>query len=148
MWQISSTSTPRRANSLSRTRKDIRPKITSSSASYFSNATAFRFVRCRMTLYELKEQERAVLTEAVITYGADAQEWVFVGEVGELLDAIADHKRGRATRDNIAEEIADVEIMLEQLKIIYKIDGSVSFWRQKKIARLAENLRKGDAERT
>lgn len=96
-----------------------------------------------MTLYELKEQERAVLTEAVSTYGADAQEWVFVGEVGELLDAIADHKRGRATRDNIAEEIADVEIMLEQMKIIYKIKGSVSFWRYKKIARLAENLRGG-----
>lgn len=101
-----------------------------------------------MTLYELKEQERAVLTEAVSTHGADAQEWVFVGEVGELLDAIADQKRGRATRDNIAEEIADVEIMLEQMKIIYKIEGTVNHWRQRKIMRLAENLQRGEAERT
>lgn len=97
-----------------------------------------------MTLYELKEQDRAVFTDAISAYGAEAQKWVFVGEVGELLDAIADHKRGRATRDNIAEEIADVEIMLEQLKIIYAIEGSVNFWRRKKIMRLAENLSKGE----
>lgn len=96
-----------------------------------------------MTLYELKEQERDVLTEAVSTHGADAQEWVFVGEVGELLDAIADHKRGRCDTNHIAEEIADVEIMLEQLKIIYQCHCAVKYWREAKLKRLAKKLRGG-----
>lgn len=81
-----------------------------------------------------------VCTLAVNTYGADAQEWVFVGEIGELLDALADYKRGRCGVDHIAEEIADVEITLEQIKIIYDCRDAVSEWQHKHLDKLRRKI--------
>lgn len=89
------------------------------------------------------EDEEFVLMDAIDAYGSTAQEWVFVGEVGELLDAIADKKRGRCGTDHIAEEIADVEIMLTQMKMIYRCEERVAEWRKQKVQRLAEQLKGG-----
>lgn len=85
-----------------------------------------------------------VLKKAVSTYGAETQKWVLVGEIGELLDAIADHKRGRCTVDHIAEEIADVLICLQQLQYIYECQNAVMLWHEKKIIRLAQKLATGE----
>ena len=76
----------------------------------------------------------------VTTFGAEKQEWVFVGEVGELLDALADFRRGRCDGWHIAEEIADVEITLQQVKSIYDVAEFVEVWREKKIAALRKKL--------
>lgn len=59
--------------------------------------------------------------------------------MAELTQAICHKHRGR--KHNIAEEIADLEIMLEQLKIInriplYEIEGI----KDEKLIRLAERL--------
>ena len=83
-----------------------------------------------------------MLFRSVETFGVDHQLWVFVGEVAELLDDVADYKRGRCTVDDIAEEIADVEIMLEQLKVIYQCYGAVAYWRQAKTERLKGYIEK------
>ena len=40
----------------------------------------------------------------------------------------------------IAEEVADVEIMLDQLKLILDIEEDVQRFREKKITRLKERL--------
>lgn len=82
-----------------------------------------------------------IYEQAVDAFGVDHQLWVFVGEVAELLDDVADYKRGRCTVDDIAEEIADVEIMLEQLKVIYQCHGAVKYWHESKLKRLAKKLR-------
>ena len=59
-----------------------------------------------------------------------------IEELGELIRAIA-----RADDpDNIAEEMADVEIMLEQLKIILGNDADVERWTAKKLQRLNQRL--------
>lgn len=42
--------------------------------------------------------------------------------------------------DNIFEEMADVEIMLEQCKIMFQCDKEVNKWKQKKIERLARRI--------
>lgn len=42
--------------------------------------------------------------------------------------------------DNIFEEMADVEIMLEQCKIMFQCDKEVSAWKHKKIERLERRL--------
>lgn len=42
--------------------------------------------------------------------------------------------------DKIAEELADVEICLEQAKMIYGIDDLVEMWRLHKMCRLQERL--------
>ena len=60
--------------------------------------------------------ETGILTAAITYYGERLQEEVAVEELSELTQAIIHKHRGRD--HNIAEEIADVEIMLAQLKII------------------------------
>ena len=42
--------------------------------------------------------------------------------------------------DNIFEEMADVEIMLEQCKMMFQCDKKVNKWKQKKIERLEKRL--------
>ncbi len=42
--------------------------------------------------------------------------------------------------DNIFEEMADVEIMLEQCKMMFQCDKKVNKWKQEKIERLERRL--------
>lgn len=44
--------------------------------------------------------------------------------------------------DNLAEEMADVEIMLEQLKIIHNNRDKIKTWRNIKLGRLIARMRK------
>lgn len=81
---------------------------------------------------------RSFLESAVMHYGADMQEDMAIEEMSELTQAIMHFRRGR--KHNIAEEIADVEIMLEQLKIIHKCDAEVMQYRHDKIVRLARRI--------
>lgn len=85
--------------------------------------------------------EHEVLKAAIDRYGAKAQEGVAMEECAELIQAISHKHRGR--QHNIAEEIADVEIMLEQLKIINDCEDEVEIIRLIKVDRLRYRL-KGD----
>jgi NTP pyrophosphatase (non-canonical NTP hydrolase) len=78
--------------------------------------------------------EKEILITAIRTFGETAQEGVAIEELAELIQAISHKHRGR--RNNIAEEIADVEIMLEQLKIINDCRAEVEAIRKSKIERL------------
>lgn len=78
--------------------------------------------------------EHEILTSAIRTFGETAQEEVAVEECAELIQAISHKHRGR--NHNIAEEIADVEIMLEQLKIINNCREEVAKIHEQKIQRL------------
>lgn len=80
---------------------------------------------------------------AIRRYGKQAQIGQFHEEVGELMQAINKYNRKPSITmlSNIAEEIADVEIMLEQLKIIFCIDQcNVMEIKQAKVQRLKERL--------
>ena len=76
---------------------------------------------------------------AIEMYGATHQEGVAIEECAELIQAITHKHRGRV--DNIAEEIADVEIMLEQLKIINSCHGEVAEIKRYKLTRLLDRMR-------
>ena len=78
--------------------------------------------------------ELEILTAAIRTFGEKAQEDVAIEECSELIQAISHKHRGR--EHNIAEEIADVEIMLEQLKIINNCRDEVAEIHKQKIQRL------------
>jgi len=75
-----------------------------------------------------------ILNSAIKTYGEREQEEVAIEELAELIQAISHKHRGR--KHNIAEEIADVEIMIEQLKIINHCSVEVAEIRKEKIERL------------
>lgn len=53
-------------------------------------------------------------------YGKDHQLQVMVEEMGEAITAISQRQnRGRGTEDDMIEEIADVVIMTEQMRVIF-----------------------------
>ena len=82
--------------------------------------------------------EIEILNTAIKVYGEQAQEKVAIEECSELIQAICHKHRGR--EHNIAEEIADVEVMLEQLKIINNCRDEVEQIRKNKIERLYQRV--------
>ena len=84
--------------------------------------------------------EFAVLGDAIQTYGQRAQQAMLLEEMSELQKEICKRWRGRDNLAEIAEEIADVEIMLDQLKMMLCCAGRVKAIRASKIRRLAERI--------
>lgn len=80
--------------------------------------------------------DSAICRKVVEMFGADLQQMVAIEEIGELLQAISKRAGGKDNRDNLAEEIADVEIMLEQLKYIHNCPIEVELWKAKKLDKL------------
>jgi len=80
-----------------------------------------------------------VLRKAIVVYGAQNQTIKAVEEMAELTKELAKALIGQSDNDHIREEIADVEIMVEQLKMIYD-NGSIAVIKKAKIDRLAERL--------
>lgn len=81
-----------------------------------------------------------LLTAAINTYGHMPQKLMAIEEMSELAKEICKDFRGNNNRDKISEEMADVEIMLAQLKLIYSNHGSVRKWTNIKLRRLAQRL--------
>ena len=81
-----------------------------------------------------------ILNKAIAVYGIEAQENVAIEELSELIQAICHTHRCRV--NNIAEEIADCEIMLEQLKIINNCSDDVEKIKIEKLDRLCQRLSK------
>lgn len=84
-------------------------------------------------------EDYEILRAAVDTYGKDAQTDMMIEEMSELTKALLKHRRygTSETFDNVLEEMADVEIMLDQMKLIY---GDHPIVRDSKIQRLASRL--------
>lgn len=81
----------------------------------------------------------AILTAAISTYGMKAQQDMALEEMSELTKAILKTRRAHtgpeltAAFENVLEEIADVQIMLDQMKLIY---GDTQEQEAEKLARL------------
>lgn len=88
----------------------------------------------------MTEKERTVFQKVLKTWGGEAQVLCLLEEMAELQDALCKHKRGRRTLEDIAEEIADVEIMLDQMKLLFHIEKEAEAQRARKIARVEERL--------
>ena len=85
---------------------------------------------------------KEILLNAISTYGQMMQEDVCIEEMSELTKAIIKCRRigsGRIkeNNENVREEIADVQIMLDQMRIIY---GDTTDWENLKIKRLKSRL--------
>ena len=87
--------------------------------------------------------EMSILERAVDTYGVQAQIIKTIEEMAELTKELCKDGCSGERVDLIAEEIADVEIMLEQLRYIYRrenIDFYISRWKDAKVDRLSLRL--------
>lgn len=83
-----------------------------------------------------------IFEKAIEVYGADLQKQVAIEEMAELTKEICKDFRGVGNREHIAEEIADVLIMMSQLEIIYDIKTKeLMDMTDNKIKRLEERLK-------
>ncbi len=73
---------------------------------------------------------------ALDKWGADAQILMVMEEMSELQKELCKNRRGAENASCIAEEIADVEIMLEQMKLLFGVDEQVREFRGSKLRRL------------
>lgn len=78
--------------------------------------------------------------KAMDTYGLENQTMMVFEEMAELQKELCKALRGKIVTKNIAEEIADVEIMLEQMKEYYKLYLMVEEAKIYKLNRLENNL--------
>ncbi len=96
---------------------------------------------------------KEVLQKAINTYGVENQMIKTVEELSELLQALCkslvrlNYTKEKISLeddlksvDNIFKEMADVEIMLEQCKIMFQCDKEVNRWKQKKIERFERKM--------
>ena len=90
------------------------------------------------------EDRKKVYQAALRKWGADLQTMMAVEEMSELTKEICKIKRGKIDLDALADEIADVTIMLEQLREIYGLNDAVCDHMDAKILRLQSRV--GGAE--
>lgn len=68
-------------------------------------------------------------------------------EASELIKAICKLRRNGVTAETVndlAEEMADVEIMLEQLKMMFYLTEGVREWKNYKIGRLSQMIEEAE----
>ena len=86
-----------------------------------------------------------VLKRALETWGEEAQMLMVVEEMSELMkEVLKNINRKKNNIDEIIEETADVEIMLEQLKENYKIAEKVEAYKKDKIKLIEQRLNDWD----
>lgn len=87
------------------------------------------------------QDRAAIYNRAIGTYGAEAQIHMALEEMAELSKELCKSFRvGGTTLEKIADECADVTIMLEQLRIIFDFNDAVCQHMDQKIERLRERL--------
>lgn len=82
------------------------------------------------------------IIEAIKTFGKDSQCKIAIEEMAELTKEICKNFRGFDNVDHIAEEIADVKIILMQLEIIFNCTDKVIEWQDFKLRRLEQMIQK------
>lgn len=90
---------------------------------------------------------KETMHKAINTYGVENQIIKTVEELSELSQALCKFlskpytESDRTILDNIYEEIADVDIMLEQCKMIfYESEDKINDYKKEKIKRLERRL--------
>ena len=84
--------------------------------------------------------QKRICLRAVDHYGVEHQYWKAVEEMGELIVEIARRQDQRTTKEHLQEELADVMVMTEQLRMILGKDETDS-WVDRKLGRLLSLMR-------
>ena len=86
------------------------------------------------------QERKAVYEVALEQWGSQAQTMMAVEEMSELTKEICKLFRNQGDKDALADEIADVTITLEQLRMMYGLNDKVCERMDYKIRRLEERL--------
>lgn len=97
--------------------------------------------KARAVLKEITDRDSAdIYSRAVMHYGEPSRLLLAIEEMSELTKELVKHQRGRQNMSAISEEMADVEIMLEQLKAVFGNRAAVDIQKAQKLQRLADRL--------
>lgn len=93
-------------------------------------------------------EQREVIGQAVERFGVDKQITKTMEECAELIQALAkwlasDGNHGPEIDYHVAEEVADVQIMLEQIMYMFDNHYEVGEYKQEKLKRLSYLLEHG-----
>lgn len=83
--------------------------------------------------------EQSVYANAILAFGPRTQVDMLHEEVGELLSAINKYHRGRASKEDVITEIADVMIMCGQMAFLFGPD-EVRAEKERKLIRLQQRI--------
>lgn len=95
----------------------------------------------------MNDRERMVFEAAIQEYGAVHQQKKLLKEMAELQKEICKHWNGAQNLEKIADEMADVGIMLDQMKLIFQNGGLVEARREYKVDRLLRRIANGKEAR-
>lgn len=87
------------------------------------------------------EERISVYTNAICSYGEKAQMVVAIEELSECQKEICKFLRGFGNTENLAEEIADATIMLEQMRYVFGLNELVCEKMDEKVKRLDDRLK-------
>ena len=88
----------------------------------------------------MNKVKNAILRGAIAHYGCENQIKKAIEEMSELIRALS----RMDSQENIAEEMADVRIMLAQLEIMFGNRAEVRAWELRKLQRLSERVHVAD----
>lgn len=91
--------------------------------------------------------DKEIIRSALRCWGPQHQVVVAIEEMSELQKELCKLQRGKVNMNHIAEEIADVEIMLAQLKEAFNLYHSVEGQRYFKLQRLEMRIHAIEEER-
>ncbi len=84
--------------------------------------------------------DKEIFEAALKTWGAIPQTLMVFEEMAELQKELCKHERGKNNVEQIAQEIADVQIMLDQMILLHNCEDAVKAYRKSKIERLKTRL--------
>lgn len=85
-------------------------------------------------------ERNEIFRSAIARYGEKAQMIIAMEEMAELTKELSKFLRGAHNEDAIAEEIADVRIMLDQIEIMFDCAGAAAAYQEDKVDRLRKRL--------
>lgn len=88
-------------------------------------------------------ETKEIYRQAIGKWGKAAQVTMVFEEMSELQKELCKNLRGKENGIEIAEEIADVEIMLEQMKLLFDIEEAVKRHKIIKVSRLKDRISRG-----
>lgn len=96
----------------------------------------------------MKTNEEKIYDEAIEFFGVTSQKIMVIEEMSELTKELCKELRNRGDIEHIADELADVEITLAQIKKIYNIHQMVEEHKEYKLQRLENSIIKLKAEQS
>ena len=87
-----------------------------------------------------KESAQAIYRAALDTFGTEAQTKKLFEEIGEFMEAFCKCSAGRDKLSHLAEEMADVHNMLDQMAVLFDCEAEVERQKRYKLKRLEQRI--------